>query len=313
MPTQPDLLAVVNAAAGSAGGPQVDDAVAALRAAAGHAGARVELVATTDLDHLADTLAGLAGRRLVVLGGDGSVRAAVQTLHDAGTLGSAGPVGIVPLGTGNDLARSLGIPDDPARAADAALTGTPHGMAVLVGDDGAVAVNAVHVGVGAAAARNAAGLKPVLHRVGLGVLAYPAGAVLAGLTERGWRLRVTVDGEPLHAGGTRLLMVAIGLGETVGGGAPLVPGADPRDAVADVVVSEAVGPLARLGYAKQLTTGSHVRRADVRTACGRVVRIEAAPGEPFPADVDGEVSGPVAAQQWRLHPAAWSALVPAAS
>ena len=306
----PDLLAVVNAAAGSADRPRVDAATTALRTAAGRVGADLEVVATTDLGHLARTLAGLAGRRLVVLGGDGSVRAAVQALHDDDALRGVGPVGIVPLGTGNDLARSLGLSAHPVRAAGTVVAGAPREMVLLVSDDGVVAVNAVHVGVGAAAGRNAAGLKRSLGRVGLGALAYPLGAAVAGLTERGWWVRVSVDGTAVHPADERLLMVALGLGETVGGGAPLVPGADPHEPAADVVVARAVGPLARLGYAAQLTTGAHVLRPDVVTARGRTVQLEAAPGGSFPTDVDGEVRGPFTAQRWDVRPAAWRVVVP---
>lgn len=309
MPTDQDVLAVVNADAGSAAQPQVEAAVAAMRAA-GPPSAQVELVATTSLEHLAETLRGLAGRRLVIIGGDGSIRAAVQNLHDDGALRAAGPIGIVPLGTANDLARTLGLPQDPVDAAHLAMSGTPHGMAVLVAEDGVVAVNAVHVGVGAVAARKADRIKPVLQRVRLGVLAYPAGALATGLTHRSWRLRVRVDGVEQQRPGERLLMVAIGLGGTVGGGVPLVPGADPRDAMADIVVSGAVAPLARLIYAAQLTTGAHVRRPDVRTARGLVIEVEAAPGTSFPTNLDGEVRGPYTARRWEFRPEAWSAIAP---
>ncbi|MDP9393293.1 MAG: hypothetical protein M3Q27_03080 [Actinomycetota bacterium] len=183
----------------------------ALRAAAQAVGAQVELVATADLQELTDTLGVLEGRRLVVLGGDGSVHAAVQGLHDSGRLRSAGPIGIVPLGTGNDLAGSLGLPTDPAEAARAVMTGTTRQMELLVADDGQVAVNAVHVGIGAVAAVTGAGVKRVLSRVRLGRLGYPVGAVAAGLTTRGWQLRVSVDGAVLHDGQQPVLMVAMGL------------------------------------------------------------------------------------------------------
>lgn len=312
MPTHQDVLVVVNADAGSAAQPQVNAAMAAMRAATGGS-AEVELVATESLDHLAETLRSLGSRRLVVIGGDGSIHAAVQSLHDDGALRAAGPIGIVPLGTANDLARTLELSEDPEEAAHAAVSGTPHGMAVLVDDDGVVAVNAVHVGVGAVAARKADRVKPVLQKMRLGVLAYPAGAIAAGLTQRGRHLRVRVDGADLHREGERLLMVAIGVGETVGGGVPLVPGADPRDQVADVVVSGAVTPLARLAYAKHLTTGAHVHRPDVRTARGLVVEVEAAPRESFPTGLDGEVRGPFTTRRWEFRPAAWSAVVPEVS
>jgi diacylglycerol kinase (ATP) len=299
---QQDLLVVVNAAAGSARKAEVQAAMAVLRAAAQVAGAHVDLVATADLQELTDTLEVLADRRLVVLGGDGSVHAAVQGLHDSGRLRAAGPIGIVPTGTGNDLAGFLGQPTDPAEAARGVMTGTARDMELLTADDGQVAVNAVHVGMGATAASKGAGVKRRLGKVGLGALGYPIGAVAAGITQRGWRLRVSIDGAVLHDGQEPVLMVAMGLGGTVGGGAPLVPGADPHDGLVDVVVSMAVGPLARLRYAVQLKDGSHVHRSDVRTGRGRVVEVQAAPGETFTGNGDGEFRGPFTFRRWQVEP-----------
>lgn len=309
--TRQDLLVVANAAAGSARAAQVHAAMATLRSAAAGSGARVDMVATSDLEELTDTLGSLDGRRLVVLGGDGSLHAAVQGLWDSGRLRSAGPIAVVPLGTGNDLAGHLGVPDDPVAAADTAVHGTGADMELLVADDGQVAVNAVHLGIGAVAGARSAGAKRRLGRLGLGTLGYRLGAVVAGLTARGWRLRVTVDGEVLHDGHERLLMVALGVGRTVGGGTPLVPAADPHDGLVDVVVHTGVGPLARLRYALHLRDGLHVGRADVRTARGRVVELQAAPHETVPGNADGELRGPYARRCWQVEPRAWQVVLPA--
>ena len=104
------LLVVTNASAGSTDDERVEAALAVLRAAAD---VRVEACADPgDLDRVLDGL----GRRgsLVVVGGDGSVHAAVATLRRRGELSPDRPLGLVPLGTGNDLARTLGIPLEPA-------------------------------------------------------------------------------------------------------------------------------------------------------------------------------------------------------
>jgi diacylglycerol kinase (ATP) len=308
--SQQDLLVVVNAAAGSARRSEVHTAMAALGSAAAGSGARVEMVATADLQELTDTLGALDGRRLVVLGGDGSVHAAVQGLHDSGRLRSAGPIGVVPLGTGNDLARFLGIPGDPAAAAEVVMTGTAADMELLVADDGQIAINAVHVGIGAVAAARSARAKRRLGALRLGTLAYRAGAVVAGVSAKGWRLEVRVDGQVLHDGQEPVLMVAMGLGGTVGGGTPLVPAADPHDGLVDVVVSTGMSPLARLGYAMELKDGLHVRRADVRTARGRVVELQAGSDETFPGNADGEFRGPFARRCWQVEPQAWQVVLP---
>ncbi|WP_219511555.1 diacylglycerol/lipid kinase family protein [Nonomuraea ceibae] len=248
-------------------------------------------------------LAEHADRVPVVLGGDGTVHAVVAALLERGELGSR-PVGLVPLGTGNDLARALGIPLDPREAARAVLRGRERALDLLVDDRGGVVVNAVHVGVGARASEQAAALKPLLHRA-----AYAAGALLAGLRTKGWRLRVRVDGGLVSDGRRRVLMVGVGNGVSIGGGTPLAPHARPDDGQVDVVVSYAVSPLARLAFGALLRRGRHPERGDVLTVRGSTVTVE---GEPAPANADGELCSPAPHRTWTLRPAAWRVIVPAA-
>ena len=297
------VLMVTNTASGAARADAVAAAVAVLRR-----GRAVRVVGTTSPESLDAVLTARApGEALVVAGGDGSLHALVAALdrgagpHQGTGLDPADPVGVVPLGTGNDLARCLGIPLDPARAAAAYCSGRPRSLDLLADDRGRLAVNAVHVGVGAQAAKEAGSWKERL-----GTAGYAVGSALAGVKATGWRLRVEVDGQAVHDGSA--LMVGMGIGTTIGGGAPLVPDAAPDDGLVDVVVSESTGALARLGYALDLREGQHVERDDVVTARGRVVRVS---GEDFPTNTDGEVDDPVASRTWRVRPAAWSVVVPA--
>lgn len=309
--SESDLLVVVNAAAGTAHERGVNAALTVLRAAAKEAGNDLELAATRNLDELSESLRGLNGRRLVLLGGDGSIHAAVQCLYRNGALKETGPVGLIPLGTGNDLAGSLGIPLDPAQAARTMMSGHNRGMELLVSDEGDVAVNAVHVGIGAAAAARGAAVKKKLGKIKLGKLGYPLGAVAAGFSESGWRLTVRVDGQQIHDDSTPVLMAAMGLGGTVGGGARLIPDADPHDGRIDVVVWESVGSIARVAYALGLKSGNHASRSDVSTGCGQVVEVEGAGDETFMASNDGELHGPFSYRRWEIHCDAWQVIVPA--
>jgi diacylglycerol kinase family enzyme len=290
------LLVLANAEAGGTETSAVDAAVTVLRN-----GADVEVVGTASPRQCREALARRDGRRVVVCGGDGSVHLVVGALHDAGDL--ADPIGLVPLGTGNDLARAVGVPLDPTAAAAVVLTGRPRDLDLIVDDTDAAAVNAVHVGIGAEAARAASALKPRFGRVG-----YLLGGLAAGLRERGWRLRVETDGVVLADGSRPVLQVGIGNGTSIGGGSLLIPHAVPDDGLAHVVVSTAVGPLARLAYGRQMPSGDHIRRRDVRTAVGRTVTVS---GEPFRYNVDGEVQGPASRRMWTVSARAWRLLVPA--
>jgi YegS/Rv2252/BmrU family lipid kinase len=291
------LLVLGNAQAGGADGDGAEAALAVLRESAD-----VELVRPEGDRALDDALDRRDDRPLVVVGGDGSLHTALQALHRRREL-PARPVGLIPLGTGNDFARTVGIPLEPAEAATVVLTGAPRELDLITDDLGGVVVNAAHLGVGAMATAAASGMKPML-----GAAAYALGGVLAGVRATGWRLRVEVDGRAVAAGDARLLMAGVANGRTIGGGTPFAPEADPADGLLDVVVSAAVGPLARLGYALRMRKGAHLQRGDVSAVRGRVVTVR---GERVPINVDGEVGETVASRTWTVQPSAWRLVGPA--
>jgi diacylglycerol kinase family enzyme len=299
------LLVVVNGTAGTTDDDSVETAVAALRA-----GADVTVAPTADREELLATVSGRDGRRLVIVGGDGSVHAAVRALDGAGALDPAEPVGIIPRGTGNDLARTLGLPLDPAEAAAVVLTGAPRPLDLVRDEVGGLVVNAVHAGVGARAGAEAARFKDRL-----GTAAFPLGAAIAGVTSPGWPLRIEVDGRVVtHEragwaadGSTDVLMLAVCTGPTIGGGTPLAPGARLDDGLAEVVVCTATGPVARAAFATALRGGRHVDRDDVLVVRGRQATFS---GEPVDLNADGELEEAVASRTWRVQSRAWSVLVP---
>jgi len=288
---------VTNAAAGTADEQSIAAAVAVLR---GGADVRVEECA--DPAGLASLLADREGRQVVLAGGDGSVHLLVETLYGRGHLSADDPVGLLPLGTGNDLARTLGIPLDAEEAAAALLAGQPRPLDLIVDDAGGIVVNVVHLGIGAEAAEQASALKDKL-----GKAAYAVGSAVAGVREQGWTVRVDVDGTVVHAG-EPVLMVGVCNGRTIGGGAEIAPDAEPDDGLLDVVVATSTGPLARLGFGVAMRSGDHVDRDDVQTFRGRRVTVS---GEAFPANADGELHDPVEARTWTVLPRAWSLVVPA--
>jgi YegS/Rv2252/BmrU family lipid kinase len=293
------LLVVTNAAAGSTDDDRVAAAISVLESAAD---VRVEQCAEPgDLDRVLD---GRDGRTVVLVGGDGSVHTAVDALRRRGELSPGEPLGLVPLGTGNDLARTLGIPLEPADAAQALLDGSARPLDLLVDDQDGVVVNVVHLGVGAEAAEKATGLKDRL-----GKAAYPVGSVLAATGPTGWDLRVEVDGSVVEVDGPAL-MVVVANGRTIGGGAEVAPDAAPDDGLLDVVVATSTGPLARLGFGVALREGEHVERDDVATRRGSTVTVS---GQPFPLNADGELDGPVGSRTWRVEPGAWALLVATSS
>jgi diacylglycerol kinase (ATP) len=287
-----DTLLLASPRAGSADAAALD----ASRAVLAEDGA-VETVDTSSREELAAAIDRRAGRRLVLAGGDGSLHLLVQRLWRRGELADT-PVGLLPTGTGNDFARYLDLPRDPAKAARVVLEGRPRRLDLLRSDGGGgVAVNAVHLGKGAEAAERSGALKDRIGR-----LAYPLGAIASLFGPRGWPLHVNVDDEVLADGGSRLLMVAIGNGSSIGGGAPVFPDADAADGLLDVLV---LGP----GGSAVAGTGGQAFRL-VRRARGRAVTVTPSPGVEVGVNADGELGRLRSRRSWWVEPAAWSVICP---
>jgi YegS/Rv2252/BmrU family lipid kinase len=244
--------------------------------------------------------------KIVVGGGDGTLSCAAGLLAGTGAV-----LAVLPLGTANDFARSLGIPDDLSRAAAIAARGRVR--RVDVGRAGRRAfLNAASVGASSAVTRR---LHPELKRRA-GKLAYPvAGA--AALGERPFRARIEWDDEVLEL---RALQIVIGNGRYHGGGRIVAPRARIDDRALDLYVVAApsrrgggvrgrVRELAALaGYALRLVRGRHVE--DPRVLHAQAARVSLRTEPPLEIDVDGELDGrtPV---EFRIDPGALRVLAPA--
>ena len=300
------LLVISNADAGTADEESLGTALRVLRE---HCS--VEVQTTSKPGELDSALHRAGSRPIVVAGGDGSLHAVVAALYRRNDLKDA-VLGVLPLGTGNDFARGNEIPLDVEEAAKTILEGHTRKMDLIVDEVGEIVVNSVHAGAGAQASRRGEKWKDRLHKVGvgglnLGKLGYPIGAVSAAIKPPFVRLRVEVDGEVVVDLDQPILMVAVGNGPSVGGGTELTPYADPGSGQLDVMVSRAIGPLARLGYGARLVAGRHPERDDVAYLRGSTVSVS---GEAFWCSADGEIYGPERHRSWHVEPAAYSMVVP---
>ena len=293
------LLLITNADAGAS-----EELGAALEVLHGHTS--VEVAETSNPGELDGVLHRAGSRPIVVAGGDGSLHAVIATLHRRNDL-SGKVLGLLPLGTGNDFARTIGVPLDPVEAAKALVSGTPRSMDLIVDELGEVVVNNVHIGASAQASRRGATWKERLGPFGLGIFGYPIGAALAAVRPPFIRLHIEVDGEVVADMDRHILMVAVGNGASVGGGTEITPDADPRDGRADILISFATGPGARFGYVADLVRRRHPERDDTVYLRGREVSVA---GEAFWLSADGEITGPEGRRTWHVEPAAYSMLVP---
>lgn len=300
------LLVITNADAGTADEEALERALEILRAACS-----VEVQATSKPGELDGVLHRAGSRRIVVAGGDGSLHAVVSALHRRQELEHA-VVGLLPMGTGNDFARSLEIPLEIEDAARVVVSGEVRRMDLVVDELGEVVVNNVHVGAGAEASKRGAGIKEKLGSIGfgkvnLGKLGYPIGALMSAFDDPSVHLHVEVDGRVVTDVDHPVLMVSIGNGANVGGGTELTPEADPEDGKVDVMISHAVGAVAKVGYALHLRRGEHHHRDDVQYLRGSQVTIA---GDEFWISADGEISGPERQRSWHVEPAAYSFILP---
>lgn len=246
---------------------------------------------------LAEEIAAPGPSLVVVCGGDGTLRACADVLA-----GTDIPLAVAPCGTGNLLARNLGLPLDPAGALDGALAGDSFGIDVgrVEGDGLAPTRFTVMAGAGfdAAMVRDAS---PRL-KSRLGWAAYVLSA-LRHLGDPGMRLSIRIDGGRRHR--RRARMVVIGNVGTLQGGLPLLPGARPDSGQLEVVLFDPRGPLGWFTAAGHLAARILRGRAPLRQAVsaqagGRreaggaleyfsATRVDVRCAVPQPREIDGDV------------------------
>lgn len=202
------------------------------------------LESAEEWDEFAEMIRASHPRTIVAAGGDGTVNGVVRALGP----GSDTCLGIVPLGTGNDFARGLGLPTDPEDAASVVRAGHVAHVDLLslaVDDDadsmevsdaeaGEIVVNAVTVGLSGAIH---AELDDEL-KARWGRFAYIRAALTAAAEMEPFEAVIEVvreespEMERLWSGG--LLHVSFANGPTAGGGVPLAPEADPADGLLEL-------------------------------------------------------------------------------
>lgn len=228
------------------------------------------------------------------LGGDGTVRAVASTLVDSGV-----PIGLLPGGTGNLLARNLLLPARLDHALEVVLTGTQRAVDVgSVSFDGRDAeVFLVMAGVGVDADTMAHADEKLKNTVGW--VAYLVSGA-AALLHRGFRVTV-ISGADLEISQHARMVVVGNCGELTGG-AELMPDAVLDDGILDAVMFAPRG-LAGWGAALlRLVTRNRRRHESLRRLTGE--RIEVTLDRPVEGELDGDAVGPVTSMTCEVRPRA---------
>ncbi|HEX2231824.1 MAG TPA: diacylglycerol kinase family protein [Thermoleophilaceae bacterium] len=240
-------------------------------------GAEHRTVTTRSTEHAAEEShrAADAGESVMALGGDGLLRPVAGALSGRDTA-----VAIVPCGRGNDFARVLGVPKDPAAAARLAVRGRERPVDVAT-VDGTPYLGIASLGIDSDANKIANDARLLR---GDAVYFYAGLRALAA-----WRpaaFTVTIDGERHEVTG---YSVAVGNSRAYGGGMFLLPHAEIDDGKLDVLMIESFAKLRLLrAHLPGVYRGTHLTRHH-RLARGEVVEVQS--DRPFEVYADGDPIG----------------------
>ena len=186
---------------------------------------------------------------VVAVGGDGTICEVLQGLHGAGRPAA---LGILPLGTGNDAARTLGLPLDLESAAKVLLADGRRRVDLMRAGD-RVVLNAIGVGLLGSINVNSTTIKWVR-----GMAAYLVSGVFTLFNYRCPEIELT-NGDFRYTGPMTIL--AIHNGVTTGGGFKLCPAALPDDGALDATLVTETGVPARVGALADCLRGTLGRKA----------------------------------------------------
>lgn len=286
-PDEPDAytgryLLVVNPAAGQG------DADRLLRQLGGAFAVRrlafdvVETAGAGDAERAARRGAALGYRAVVAVGGDGTVGEVITGLAGTGTT-----LGIVPRGTGNQVASNLHLPRGIDACAGVIAAGVTSPMDVGQLGDGRYF--ALVAGAGWDAEVIAAATREMKDRWGFG--AYLLAGLRAGMAPTVARFRITADGEPVEVMASMVLAANMGsfVSPFLPGGVRIAPDVSYRDGMLDVCIFAPRTLPDVAGVLWRISRGAYAGDARMIYLRAREVRVEADP--PVVTEVDGELLG----------------------
>jgi YegS/Rv2252/BmrU family lipid kinase len=240
-------------------------------------GADFRIVETSSADNARDEArtAAAAGEPVAALGGDGLVGTLAGVLCGTGV-----PLAVLPGGRGNDLARVLGIPTEPAAAARVAVEGEERAIDVAEVND------VSYVGIASCGFDSEANRIANEAKLVRGNLVYMYAALRALAAWKHAKFEVIVDGEHHSVTGWS---VAVANSKAYGGGMYLVPQAELDDGRVDVMLSSATSKLHFLRHLPKVFSGSHVDEPNLHFVRGQQVEIRA--DRPFMVYADGDAVG----------------------
>jgi diacylglycerol kinase (ATP) len=226
---------------------------------------------------------------IVTAGGDGTLN---EVVNGIGRRAREACVGILPLGTGNDFARTLGLPATVAENIEILLSGKTAAIDIVrVRSDHTRYF--VNVSAGGFSGIVDEKLTPEIKRT-WGPLAYVRSAAAALSELHAYRARLVFDDKEEVS--IDLYNVVIGNGRFVAGGLPIAPDADLRDGLLDVVlIPKRPAPEIAL-LAAEILLGKHLRSKAIIFRRAKKIAVRSRPGMCFNADGELVGNGPAVFQ-----------------
>jgi diacylglycerol kinase (ATP) len=235
------------------------------------------------------------GALVVAVGGDGTVHEVAATCVGTGRV-----MGVLPVGSGNDYVKALGIGTDLGRALKVVVGGVVR--SVDTGEVNGVRFNnGLGIGFDAEVAEGAA--RAPMFLGGFGGYLWSVGRLLWGFKCHEARLKL--GGEEIQI---KTILVAVALGTTYGARFRLAPGSSLVDGAFDVVWSEEVSRAEVLSLIPAVLRGTHLGHPKIHFA--RTAKVEVSLEKPTSAHVDGEMLSPTRNFRAQVLPGSLRVLAP---
>jgi YegS/Rv2252/BmrU family lipid kinase len=231
---------------------------------------------------------------VVVCGGDGSISSAAPAVMESGL-----PLGIIPAGTANDLARTLSIPLDFSAAADLVVAGQSRPIDVGM-VNGHAFFNVASIGLSSELAQK---LDPDMKKR-FGRLSYAVAVLRVLSSAKRFRARIIEKG---HGTRVKTYQIAVGNGRLYGGGNVVADTAAIDDGRLDLYSLEMPRLWKTVLMARAFRAGTHGAWKEVRTA--QCVEFNVETRRPMPVNTDGEIVTATPAH-FRVVPAAIEVFAP---